>query len=190
MSRIHINLASEPFRRDRPILAGSIAAGVVLAALLAMLISLILAERRQVADTRRAIDSYEAQLKAIGAEQSRLEGVLRRPENAEVLERSLFLNTLLVRKGISWTKIFSDLEGVLPHNVRLIAIRLPQINSQNEVLLDMTVGTQSTEPFIQMMIRLEESPLFGPASLHNWMPPTQSDPLYKYRVSVNYAQRL
>ena len=59
-----------------------------------------------------------------------------------VLERSLLLNTLIERKSISWTKIFADLEGVMPDNVRLIQVRLPQINSRNEVLLDMVVGAQ------------------------------------------------
>ena len=48
------------------------------------------------------------------AEQAQLDAVLRKPENAEVLERSVFLNALLVRKGISWTRIFADLEKVLP----------------------------------------------------------------------------
>ncbi len=41
-----------------------------------------------------------------------------------MLERSLFLNTLIERKAISWTKIFADLEKVLPYNVRLVSVRL------------------------------------------------------------------
>ena len=48
---------------------------------------------------------------------------LRRPQNADVLEQSVFLNALLKRKGISWTKIFADLEKVVPYNVRIIQIR-------------------------------------------------------------------
>ncbi len=190
MNRIPINLASEPFRRDRAMYVASSALSVVMVGLLAVLVSLILAQRAQVKDTRAAVDRMEAQLRDITAEQAKLDAVLRRPENAEVLERSVFLNTLLVRKGISWTKIFSDLEAVMPHNVRLIAIRLPQITSQNEIVLDMTVGSQSGEPVLQMMKKLEESPLFGPTSLYNWIPPTQTDPLFKYRVSVNYGQKL
>ena len=42
-----------------------------------------------------------------------MENVLRQPQNAEVLDRSVFLNDLLMRKGVSWTRIFSDLENVL-----------------------------------------------------------------------------
>jgi type IV pilus assembly protein PilN len=101
----------------------------------------------------------------------------------------LFINSLLYRKGISWTKIFSDLEGVIPHNVRLIAIR-PQVNAQNEVLLDMTVGAQSQLPVIDMLKRLEGSPLFGSTQVHNWLPPSQTEPLYRYRVTVSYGRTL
>jgi len=38
--------------------------------------------------------------------------------------------------------------------------------------------------------RLEASSLFGAASVVSQQPPTQNDPLYKYRVTVNYAQQL
>jgi len=67
--------------------------------------------------------------------------VLRRPENAEVLERSVFLNALLYRKGISWTRIFADLEKIVPWNVKVLAIR-PSVNSENQVMLDMTLGSR------------------------------------------------
>ncbi len=78
---------------------------------------------------------------------------------------------------------------MIPHNVRLIAIR-PQVNAQNEVLLDMTVGAQSQLPVIEMLKRLEGSPLFGSTQVHNWLPPSQTEPLYRYRVTVSYGRTL
>lgn len=186
MTRIQINLASEPFRRDRPILVGSAVAGVLLIALLGMLITLSLNERQEVAATRAAIERYQKQLAALNAEEAKVEGTLRQPENAAVLERSLFLNTLLARKGISWTKIFGDLESVMPHNVRLIQIRL---SPQSETL-DMVVGAQASEPVLDLLMRFERSPLFGPAEVHSWLPPSQTEPLYRYRVSVKYVQKI
>ena len=71
---------------------------------------------------------------------------MRQPVNAGVLERSLLLNTLVERKSVSWTQIFADLEAVMPPNVRIIQVRLPQIDSANQVLLDMVVGSQSPNP--------------------------------------------
>lgn len=187
--RIPINLASQPFRRDRAVLAASGTLGVMLIALLVFLISLNRLQSGQVADTRNEIAQLEKQIRSVSAEQARFDAVLREPENAEVLERSLFLNALLYRKGISWTRIFADLEKVVPYNVRIMSIR-PTVNAQNQISLDMTIGTESPQPAIELLKSLETSPLFGAANLHSSLPPTQTDKLWRYRVSVNYAQKL
>jgi Tfp pilus assembly protein PilN len=187
--KISVNLASEPFRRTRAMLVASGAVAALLAGLLALLIALSVAETGQAAQVRQNIARLEAQLRTLSAEQAKLEAILRKPENAEVLDRSLFLNSLLYAKGISWTRLFDDLEKVVPYNVRLIQIR-PQVNSQNQISLEMVVGADSSEPVIQMLTRLERSPQFGETLIHNRMPPSQSDPLLRFRVSVNYAQKL
>ena len=83
-----------------------------------MLSYLAMSERARAAEARAAISKTEAQLASMAKERARLEATLRQPQNAEVLDRSIFLNTLLTRKGVSWTRIFSDLEKVTPPNVR------------------------------------------------------------------------
>jgi Tfp pilus assembly protein PilN len=187
--RIPINLASEPFRRDRPMIVASSVVAMLLTLVLFMLVGLAMGERDRSAEARETIKGMERQLEGLQKEEGRLQGVVRRPENAEVLDRSLFLNQLLARKGVSWTKIFSDLESVTPHNVRLMSVR-PQINSRNELTLDMWVASQSTEPVLQFVMQLEQSPLFGSTAVPNSLPPSQNEPLYRYRVSVSYAQKL
>ena len=187
--QVPINLASEPFRRDRPMLVASAAVGVALIALLVLQFSIILAERRQAADIRVTIDQLNTRLRTIGTEQAKLNATLRQPENAEVLERSLFLNTLIERKAISWSKIFADLEKVLPYNVRLVSVRLPEVDSQNAVLLDMLVGAKEIQPVLELLRKLEASAQFGPPEVPNSMPPSQTDPFFRYHVSVRYAQK-
>jgi Tfp pilus assembly protein PilN len=188
--RIPINLASEPFRQDRPMVFAYTACTVILAALLALLGFLIASERTRMRETRSEVARLTDEVNKMTQQQAQLDGILRQPANAEVLERSLLLNTLVERKSISWTRIFADLESVMPNNVRLIQVRLPQINSHNQVSLDMTVGSQDPVPVIDFLKRLQASPLFGPATLHTSLPPTQNEPLYRYRISVDYAQKL
>jgi Tfp pilus assembly protein PilN len=188
--RIPINLASEPFRRDRPVLIGSLAAGVVLTVLLLFQIAAILSARHQAADTRAALARLDSQLRSTAGGQARLDATMRRPENSEVLERSLFLNTLIERKAISWTRIFADLEKVMPPSVRLVSVRLPQVDSRNNVLLDMVVGAREVAPVLEFLRKLENSPQFGPSSVLNSLPPSQTDQFYRYHVSVSYAQKL
>jgi Tfp pilus assembly protein PilN len=188
-THIPINLASQPFRRDRPLLVASTAIGVALIALLALQVTVILQQREASRESRETLDGLQRQARALDEEQARLQTRLHEPANEAVLERSVFLNLLLHRKGISWTRMFSDLEGVFPGNVRLVAIR-PYVTGDNRVQLDMVVGAQSPEPVIDLLKRLEDSPLFGETSLLNSQPPSQNEPLYRYRVSVNYAQKL
>lgn len=188
-TKLDINLASEPFRSDRPLIVASSLVSVLLAGALGLLSYLAVMEREQMAGSRAVVEKLEAQVRLLASEQAKLEALVRRPENAEVLDRSILLNTLLQRKGISWTKIFSDLEEVLPYNVRLVSVR-PEVNAQNEISLQMVVGATSSEPVLAFLMALEKSPRFGPTSLHGWLPPSQNEPLYRYRVSVSYLQKL
>jgi hypothetical protein len=171
-------------------LVGSAAVAVVLALMLGVLVYLIAADRARVKDTRVAVARFDSEVRKISSEQARLEGTLRLPANAEVLQRSYLLNNLIDHKAISWTKIFSDLETVMPIDTRIISVRLPQITSQNEVVLDIQVGAKEPGPILIFLNRLIKSPLFGPVDPKSTQPPTQQEPIYKFRFTVNYAQKL
>jgi len=188
--RVPINLASEPFRRDRPMLIAAGSCAVALAALLCVLVFIIISERRQAHDARESVARASAEVRTIAVEQAKVDAFLRQPPNAEVLQRSVLLNELIDRKSISWTRIFSDLESVMPYNVRLITVRLPQITSQNEVVLDMVVGAKEPAAFIGFLKRLADSPRFGTVYGHSSLAPSQNEPLFRYRVTVNYDQKL
>jgi len=188
--QIPINLASTPFRRDRPLFVASVAVCTLLAIVLFTQIGTILSHRQQAAATRVAIERTTAQLNRIGAEQRKFDSTLARPENAEVLERSLFLNTLIERKAISWTKLFHDLQGVVPPSVRLVSVRLPEVDNQNQVLLDVVVSAKDPGPVLDLLRKFEASPQFGPTTLVNSLPPSQTDPYFRYHVTVSYAQKL
>ncbi len=186
--KLPINLASQPFRRDRAMLAASIAVSLLLVGTLGVLISLALLDRAQLADVRGDVSHLNAQIRQVQAEQAKFDTILRRPENAEVLEQSVFINALLRRKGISWTQIFVDLEKVLPYNVRIIQIR-PVVDGQNHVTLDMQLGSDSPAPVIETLKVLAAAP-FGSPEMLSQQPPTQAEPLWRYRMSVNYDQKL
>lgn len=189
VARIPLNLASEPFRKDRPVLVASAVTAALLIAVLAMQIAIVLREREGARESREMIAAVEQQMRTVNAEQARLEAQLRQPGNAAVIDRSAFINSLLLRKGISWTRLFEDLEKIFPGSVRLVAVR-PYLTADNMVQLDMIVGSQTAEPVIELLRRLESSSTFGATSLLSSQPPSQNEPLYRFRVSVNYAQKL
>ncbi len=187
--RIPINLARQPFRRDRAILIASAATGVLLLVSLALLSTIAVNERSMSAASASDLTATNRRLASIRAEQAKLDAELRLPENEVVLDRSVLINEIIRRKGISWTKIFSDLAGVLPHNVRIAVIR-PQVTGNDQLSLDMTVESEAPEPVIMFVSNLEGSDVFGSTEVTAIAAPTQSDPVYHYRLSVNYAQKL
>jgi hypothetical protein len=190
-----INIASHPFRRER---AQNLAVGLVCALLVCsflVALSLIVTSRRHAEDIRREINSEQAELQQLRYQEGGFATFLAKPDNADVFSRNVFLNELIARRAVSWTVVFRDLEKTLPANMRLEGLRLPQVSGQdstgtNRVMLDMVVGTAQPETFIELLKRLQQSPLFGDAQVLGQQPPTQNDPLFKFRVTVAYAQKL
>jgi type IV pilus assembly protein PilM len=184
-----VNLATEPFRRDRPMLVGSAVAATLLVATLVLLIVLASSDRRQIRENSTALNRVNGELAGVAREQTKIDATMRLAGNEVVLDRSVLINALIKRKAISWTRIFGDLEKVLPANVRLVAVR-PQVNALDQLSLDMTIAAEAPEQVIHFIAELEGSDVFGSTAVSGITPPTQTDPFYRYRLTVNYAQKL
>jgi len=187
--RLPLNLAREPMRRDRPMLVASAAIGILMCISLVALIGLATTDRRSMDESRRVIARVQSQMAKINTEQAQLDAQMRLPQNSTVLARSLMFNTLIRRKGISWTRIFADLATVLPYNVRIASIR-PQLNGKGELSLEMTVAADTDGPIFDFVRKLEDSDVFGDVTGTAQMQPTQNDPFVHYHLMVTYDQKL
>jgi type IV pilus assembly protein PilN len=187
--KVSLNLATQPFGRNRAFYVVSAIAGALMLVGAVAMIAIFARSYRASPEIYRQTEQARRQLGVLAKKQADLESVLHRPENSIVLVRSIFLNQLLYRKGISWTRTFSDLEQLMPPRVRLINVR-PQINNENQVSLEMQVGAESREAFIEFLKGLESSSLFHDPVLHGDTPPTENQPLYRFRVTVTYDQKL
>jgi Tfp pilus assembly protein PilN len=187
--KIPINLASEPFRRDRAMIVASFAVTALLLFTLGALTYLAMVDNGQLKVLRRNIAQLNTKIQAGTAEQTRLEAILHKTENADTLERTLFINNLLYHKGVSWSQLLGDLEETIPYNVKLLQLH-PTVNNQNQVQLDMTVGSESPDALVGVLKALETSPKFGETLDHSQQYPTQAEPLNRMRITVNYAHKL
>lgn len=188
-ARANLNLASNPSGGYRAFLALS---GIAAAALLVAAVQLVvqfagssgppealLSQERQLAELQRSLARQGAEA---GAK-------IDAAGTAEILDRTVFLNDLLIRKGISWTRTFLDLEQVLPPEVRVLTIQ-PEVAYHDRIRLDMTVSAKQPADFIGFLKTLEESDLFGSPALRGSAPPTESDPTFHYELAVEYGQQL
>ena len=186
---LELNLATHPFGQRRLFWVSAGTAGVLLLAVAVALVALYARNREPAPQFVRQEAELRSQVLALRAEEADLKRKFAEPANERVLERSLFLNELLYRKGISWTKTFADLELICPPRVRMEQLR-PQVTSENDVLLEMTVGAETRPDFIELLKVLEESDIFGTPDVRGSSPPTEQDPVFKYRLLVRYEQQL
>lgn len=187
--KIPINLASQPFRRDRAMVVASSVVAVLLVATLGVLINLAMQDNMQLGDVRHEVALLKQQIQGVTTQQAKLDAVIRKPENETVLERSVFINTLLLRKGISWNRIFTDLEKTIPYNVKLVRIR-PTVDDQGRVTLDMILASETNGPAVGALKAFQENRLFGAVEWKTITPPSQTEPLFRLALNVTYAQKL
>jgi Tfp pilus assembly protein PilN len=187
--KIPINLASQPFRRDRAMVVASSLVVLLLVGSLAVLLNLTRQDNLQLGDIRHEVAMLKQQVKAVSDQQAKLDSVIHQPANQTVLERSVFINTLLERKGVSWDRIFTDLEKTIPYNVKLVRIR-PTVDEQGYVSLDMILASETAGTIVGALKAFQDNPLFGAAEWKNITQPSQTDPLFRLGLNVTYAQKL
>ncbi len=160
--KIPINLASQPFRRDRAMVVASAAVSVLLVLTLGVLT--YLAIHRQRADSPicgRAWRGLNQQTplrgRAAGLGSRRCCASRKTPWCWSAASSSTIC---WCTKGMSWSQLFTDLEKIIPYNVKVLALH-PSVTPENKVVLDMTVASESQEAMIKLLQALESSPLFG-----------------------------
>jgi Tfp pilus assembly protein PilN len=87
-----------------------------------------------------------------------LERFFAQPENAKLEERSAFLNTLIDKQSLNWTKMFMDLERILPAGVHVLTIA-PRYEAGG-VRVKLTAGAVNEQAKLKFIKALEDSPAF------------------------------
>src|ERR1700691_1030127 len=157
--RLDINLASQRYEDSRQFwLHWGTALGVVTIltpSLLTFTVSDWFAARRDHAQ----IAELRAQIAQRDRKRAQAEEFLNRPENRATRDQSQFLNELIERKSLSWTRVLEDLEKVMPARVHLVSIH-PALDDDNQLTLKMVVAGDSRERAIELARRMEESQHF------------------------------
>jgi hypothetical protein len=161
--RLKINLATQPYEDARHFVATwSGVLGVLV--LLAAILSYAVVTRWQQYKTMSGNIAREQQiLDDLASKQRQDLSLLNKPENHDVRERSEYLNSLILRKEISWTKIFTDLEKMMPPHLRVLAIQ-PKVEG-DQILVNMQLGggADSRDRAAELVRRMEHSKTFRSA---------------------------
>jgi len=162
--RFDINLASLPYQDARTLFMRW---GAILGAVACITAALVLIDFTHWKDNRvinEKMAKIQQDVDQLDAQKNANEALLNQAANREIRQRSQFLNGIIVRKSFSWTRVFSDLEKIMPTRVHLVKIE-PEFSTENELKIKMTVEGNSRDKALDLVRKLETSHQFKQARI-------------------------
>lgn len=156
--KVRLNLATSALQTHRRFLAASTLMGAVAGVVFLVLGWHVYSVRKADEALRLRSDQVREEMTALLQQRAELERFFKRPENAKLADRAAFLNGIIDEKSLNWTRMFMDLEKVLPSGVHLISIE-PQ-PEKGRVKIRLSVAARSDEARLKLLRALEESPAF------------------------------
>jgi Tfp pilus assembly protein PilN len=157
--RIDINLATQPYEDSRRFWTYWGSGLAVLGLITLLLAYLAIAGLIQATRERAKIAGLQRQIAVYDQEKANAETMLGLPENRIVRDQSRFLNDLFQRKQFSWTKVFEDLEQVMPAHLHVVSIQ-PDMSKENNLEIKLVVAGESREQALDLVRKMEGSQHF------------------------------
>ena len=187
--RTNINLATQPYEDARHFLTHwiSILGGlVVLAGLLTFAVVTRWHDYRQMTSN---VNREKQVLAEFDSKQAQDLAILNRGSNQDVRERSEFINGLIRSKQVSWTRIFTHLEKMMPPHLRVLSVT-PDL-SQEQFVITLQLGGDRNRA-AELVRRMEQSRAFRNAQFVNESDvgggpgPGQNDP-FRFQIKAEYV---
>jgi Tfp pilus assembly protein PilN len=153
-----LNLATRPLENTRRFVLVCAAAGVVLLAMFFMLGSRALQTWRASRQIREEASQLQTQLREYRAQRRELEEFFKRDDTKQALDRAGFLNGLIEQRSFPWTRIFMDLERLLPVGARVIS--LAPRRDAGRIELHLVIGARDDDSKVRFLKALDEAPQF------------------------------
>ena len=131
MHPLDLNLASRPFRNNTLLWMGHGLAVVLLASLTFWTVSTFIENTRRLRDLDSSMTSAESRMADLKRRSERAENGIRKYDVRYLEVQTAKANDVIVRKALSWTKLFNLMEKLLPYEVRMVSIR-PVYHSDKE----------------------------------------------------------
>jgi Tfp pilus assembly protein PilN len=183
-----LNLASKPFTNR--VLPWAITAILVCGSLLAMI---LLARSNSESSARAA--AIQKDINDLHQQQLLLVKQAEQVKNSFTPEQQLSLKSaheLVDRKRFSWSRLFADLEAVLPQSVRVARIAVRQVHSQGDHMvanLELTVIAKSPTVVTDMISDMNKEGIFASELRNQNLQKGRGESGSEYELAVQYAPR-
>jgi len=162
--RLNINLASQPYEAARFYRRRVGALVLALAVLTALLAGYIVYQRAQSRGINKELAQVRGEIKGLDFEDAQARALLNKPANRDIADQSEFLNQLFARKALSWTRVFTEMEKLVPPNLHVVSMK-PEYTKTNDLMLRVVVATDSRDRAVELVRRMEKSNHFRQAQV-------------------------
>jgi hypothetical protein len=163
--KVQLNLSTSALENKRPFLVAAGVLGAIGLFTLLLYGHAAFSSWRANREIHSEIASWQTKVRDYQQRQAALQTYFQSPQAREVLDRAKFLNGLIGERSFPWTKIFMDLEPILPAGVRVVNISPKYENGS--VLIDLTVGAGTDEQKLKFLEGLEKSKAFSDIRLED-----------------------
>jgi type IV pilus assembly protein PilN len=163
--RLNINLATKPYQDVRRVLMQWGGLVLLLAVCTVALLWMAVSNWRESREVSAKIAGLNSEIAALDRQREEALTLVRLPQNSPVMDSSKFLNGLIARKSFSWTRVFMQLEQIMPPKLHVVSISPELQPTTHTVEVHLTVAGTSREAAVEMVKRLEQSPSFRDARI-------------------------
>jgi type IV pilus assembly protein PilN len=154
--RLNINLASQPYELAQAYKRRMTSIIAALGAIAVLLLGYIAYQRQNTRAINQQIAQVNAQIQSLDHEEAQARVILNKPANRVIADQSDFLNQLFARKSLSWTRIFTEMEKIVPSGLHVVSMK-PEYTKTNDLVLHVIVATDSRDRAVEMVRHMEKS---------------------------------
>lgn len=162
MKALHLNLASRPYRDERPFIAVVVVSSLLIAFLTLMNFDAWYRYRNETQSTRAKIAALEGQAQQERASADVLNQRLRTVDVKLLAAQTQYVNAQIAERAFSWSELLDRLERVLPDYVRIDSIT-PSFAQNGLVHLNLQCVARDSNGLVTTLDRFNHEPHFANA---------------------------
>jgi Tfp pilus assembly protein PilN len=157
---LHTNLASRPYRDYRPVYFALVAMAVLTGFIMVNNIQTAYDYFANTKTTRGEIAALEASIEQERRQAEALDAQINRIDFKGLNEQIRYVNLQIAERSFSWSGLLSDLERVVPKDVRLTELN-PSIDKDGGVTLKINAVSRKPGGLVAMLNMILEDPHFA-----------------------------
>src|SRR5881275_1696986 len=163
--RVRLNLATKPLESHRRFLVGAGLSAFVAAVSFVMLGWHVYSVRKAATEVRARTERIREEYARYEEERNDLKRFFDQKSIKGLSDRAAFINGIIAVRSFNWTKMFMDLEHLLPGGVRIISVEPKQ--DSGHVELTLTFGAAGDDVKLQFIHALETSQQFSEVQIRS-----------------------